>query len=49
MNSEYFSEVAIGHLNGNDYVKQSSRTGRMTSSGRVFYIGAQERVHGVAW
>ena len=47
-----FSELRIGrlfHLNGNDYIKQSTRTARMTSNGRVFYIGACERVHRFAW
>lgn len=33
-------------LNGNDYVKQSTRTGRMLSNGRVFYIGKNEYVKG---
>jgi hypothetical protein len=36
-------------LNGNDYVKQSSRTARMLSTGRVFYIGQREVVHPIAW
>ena len=36
-------------LNGNDYVKQSTRTARMLSTGRVFYIGQRETVHPIAW
>ena len=37
------------HLNGNDYIKQSSRTARMLSNGRVFYIGQGESVHQIAY
>ena len=47
-----FAELRIGsmfHLNGNDYTKQSTRTARMLSNGRVFYIGQKEVVHLVAW
>jgi hypothetical protein len=47
-----FSELRIGrmfHLNGCDYVKQSTRTARMLSNGRTFYIGKAEYIHPVAW
>lgn len=47
-----FAELRIGrlfHLNGNDYIKQSTRTARMLSNGRVFYIGQKEVVHPIAW
>ena len=47
-----FGEFRIGrmfHLNGNDFVKQSTRTARMLSNGRVFYIGKKEVVHPVSW
>jgi len=47
-----FSELRIGrlfHLNGNDYTKQSTRTARMLSNGRTFYIGKSEYVHLIAW
>jgi len=47
-----FSELRIGrlfHLNGNDYVKQSTRTARMLSNGKVFYVGQRERIHLIAW
>lgn len=47
-----FQELRIGrlfHLNGNDYVKQSTRTARMLSNGRVFYIGQKEIVHPIAY
>jgi hypothetical protein len=47
-----FSEITIGrmfHCNGNDYVKQSSRTARMLSTGRVFYFGQKEFAHLCAW
>ena len=50
--SQYFSTVRIGamfHLNGNDYVKQSTRTARMLSNGRVFYIGQSESVTLASW
>ena len=50
--STSFQQVDIGrmfHFNGNDYVKQSTRTARMLSNGRVFYIGQKDRVHIVAW
>ena len=52
MYSKYFCELDVNRmfrLNGNDYVKQSTRTARMLSNGRVFYIGQQEVVHPVAW
>lgn len=45
MYSKLFTEIHVGRmfrLNGNDYVKQSTRTARMLSNGRVFYI-AQKR------
>lgn len=35
-------------LNGNNYIKQSTRTARMLSNGRVFYIGQKEVVHPIA-
>ena len=47
-----FAEIPVGqlfHLNGNDYLKQSSRTARMLSNHRVFYIGKNELVHKVAY
>lgn len=50
--SRDFAELRIGrlfHLNGNDYIKQSTRTARMLSNGRVFYIGQKEVVHLIAW
>ena len=52
MFQHYFWELAVNRqfrLNGNDYVKQSSRTARMLSNGRVFYIGQRELVHPIAW
>lgn len=50
--SRMFSELTIKRLfrlNGNDYIKQSSRTARMLSNGRIFYIGQREIVHPIAW
>ena len=47
-----FAELPIGrmfHLNGADYIKQSTRTARMLSNGRIFYIGKTELIHQVAW
>lgn len=52
MFSRYFVFLDVGRmfrLNGNDYVKQSTRTARMLSNGRVFYIGKNEVVHPIAW
>lgn len=52
MFSKYFWELAknrMFRLNGNDYVKQSTRTARMLSNGRVFYIGQKEVVHPISW
>lgn len=52
MGSWEFAEFRIGrmfHCNGNDYVKQSTRTARMLSNGRVFYFGQKERIHAAAW
>lgn len=42
-----FKSVRVGKLfmlNGNMYVKQSTRTGKMVSTGRVFYVGQSENV-----
>ena len=50
--SRMFWELSVKRmfrLNGNDYIKQSSRTARMLSNGRVFYIGQKEVVHPIAW
>lgn len=50
--SRMFWELAVGrmfHLNGNDYVKQSTRTARMLTNGRVFYISQKEVVLPVGW
>lgn len=47
-----FWELAVGRMfrmNGNDYVKQSTRTARMLSNGRVFYFGQKDVVHPVSW
>jgi hypothetical protein len=47
-----FGEFRIGrlfHCNGNDYIKQSTRTARMLSNGRIFYFGKQEVIHAIAW
>lgn len=52
MYSLEFREVRVGrmfHMNGNDFVKQSTRTARMLSNGRVFYIGQRDRVTPAAW
>lgn len=46
-----FSAVTVGklfHLNGNDYIKNSTRTARMLCNGRIFYIGKTEYVHRIA-
>lgn len=40
-----FRMVRLGELfrfNGNTYIKQSTRTAKMVSNGRVFYIGQME-------
>lgn len=50
--SREFAEIRRGRLfrlNGNDYVKQSSRTARMLTTGRIYYIGKREVVHPIAW
>ena len=47
-----FAELRIGrlfHTNGNDYIKQSSRTARMLSNGRVFYFSRTEYIHPIAY
>ena len=52
MTGLYFVDIRIGglfHLNGNDYVKQSTRTARMLSNGSIFYFGKTEYVHPIAW
>lgn len=37
------------HYNGNDYIKQSSRTARMLSNDRVFYFKGTDLVHPIAY
>ena len=37
------------HVNGNDYIKNSSRTARMLSNGRIFYFRQNEVVHLIAY
>lgn len=52
MYSLEFNQVRVGrmfHLNGNDFIKKSTRTALMLMNGRVFYIGQKEVVHPVAW
>ena len=52
MYAREFWDLAVGRMfrmNGNDYIKQSTRTARMLSTGRVFYIGKREVVHPVSW
>jgi hypothetical protein len=47
-----FIDISIGklfHYNGNDYIKQSTRTARMLSNGRIFYFAKSEYVHRIAW
>lgn len=47
-----FADLRIGrlfHLNGNDYIKQSTRTAKMLSNGRTFYIGQAEYIHPIAY
>ena len=47
-----FESFRIGrlfHFNGNDYVKQSTRTARMLSNGRVFYFGKTEIIYPIAY
>ena len=45
----YIATGKLFHLNGNDYVKQSSRTARMLSNGRIFYIHPSKSVHKIAY
>ena len=53
MNTERtFEEIKKNRLfwmNGNDYVKQSSRTGRMLSNGRIFYFRKQDQVRPISY
>lgn len=47
----YFTDLPIGrlfHINGNDWIKQSPRTARMLSNGRVFFFRKNEVVHQIA-
>lgn len=46
-----FFALPIGrlfHFNGNDYIKQSTRTARMLSNGRVFYFAQSEYIFPIA-
>ena len=52
MYSLEFNELRVKRLfrfNGEDYVKNSTRTARMLSNGRIFYIGQKDVVHPIAW
>ena len=52
MYSTTFEDLRIGRLfrmNGNDYMKQSTRTAKMLCNGRTFYIGKTYVVHPFAW
>ena len=52
MYGKEFSEMKIGkcfHFNGNDYEKRSTRTARMLSNGRTFYIGKNDIVYPIQW
>jgi hypothetical protein len=52
MYSREFSDIRVGrlfHVDGNDYIKQSSRTARMLANGRVFYFRQDDVVHPIAW
>jgi len=47
-----FNEIAINrlfHVNGNDFVKNSTRTARMLSNGRILYFRKSEIVHPIAY
>lgn len=51
MTGRYFTFINKGqlfHCNGNDYVKQSTRTARMLANGRVFYFKQGEVVYPIA-
>lgn len=52
MYAREFNELAVGRLfrvNGNDWVKRSTRTARMLSTGLTFYFKQREVVHPIAW
>jgi len=52
MYSLAFNELRVKRLfrfNGEDYQKNSTRTARMLSTGRIFYIGQRDVVHPIAW
>jgi len=52
MYSREFSDIRVGrlfHVDGNDYIKQSSRTAKMLANGRVFYFRQDDVVHPIAW
>ena len=51
MMSKEFNEIKVRglfHMNGNDYMKNSTRTARMLSNGRIFYFGKGDIVHPIA-
>jgi len=45
---EYLKIGRLFHINGCDYIKQSTRTARMLSNDRIFYFGKTEYVHLIA-
>lgn len=52
MYSTTFAALPVGrlfHAYGNDYLKQSTRTARLLSVGRVFYFNKTTVVHPIAY
>ena len=52
MGSWEFESFRIGrlfHFNGNDYVKQSTRTARMLNNGGIFYFDKKEIIYPIAY
>jgi len=52
MFSRYFVDLNKGRLfryNGNDYIKQSTRTAKMLSNSRVFYFKVNDVIHPIAY
>ena len=48
----YFALLDKGrlfHYNGNDFIKQSTRTAKMLSNGRVFYFKVNDVIHPIAY
>ena len=52
MKGIYFLDLPVGrlfHYNGNDFLKQSTRTAKLLAYDRVFYFKKTDYIHPIAY